>query len=84
MFSFPTQSSFDYQHYKETGEKRIHRNLHASERVVQTKLKPPSTGIPTSTVYKFRLARAPARKLAKLIKEKNYITKYFSYEAYFD
>jgi hypothetical protein len=84
IYTFPSKNQFDYQHYKETGEKQLHHNLHADELVAQARHRVSGNPNPTSGIYRFRLARTPARKLAQLIKNKNYITKYFSYEAYFD
>lgn len=81
VFTFPSYKQFDYQHYKETGEKRNMLNLHSNEAVAQFRFRHSVNG---STIYRFRVARDPARALAQLIKHKNYIQKYFSYEAYFD
>lgn len=84
IFTFPSSIQFDYQHFKETGEKRNMLNLHADELVAQMRFRQAVNTPPTGTVYRFRLARDPARNLAQLIKHKNYIKKYFSYESYFD
>jgi len=84
VFTFPSYKQFDYQHFKLTGEKRNMANLHADELVAQVRFRQAINSPITGTVYRFRVARDPARKLAQLIKHQNYIKKYFSYEAYFD
>ena len=84
IFTFPNSKSFNYQHYKETGEKQWHANLHAESQSAQMRHRASKLKKPSSGVYKFKLARDPARKLARLIKTENYITKYFQYETYFN
>jgi hypothetical protein len=74
---------FNYQLYKDTGIKSWHKNLHSSNyscRIswdvkskysdLQTSLKP---------LFKFYPARHFKRTLATLIKEDNYIHKYYDY-----
>lgn len=84
VFTFPNSKSFDYQHFKDTGEKQWHANLHTGSLSAQMRHRKSKLAKPTSNVYKFRLARDPARNLAKLINNNNYITKYFQYETYFN
>lgn len=75
---------FDFQHYKETNEKRYLTNNHSEKFVARIKwvtLKGYSGGVPKEfrNVFTFSPVRANKRQLAKLIKT-NSIYKYYDDE----
>lgn len=73
--------SIDYQLFKETGLRVKKRNLHTDGYVASIiwKVAMPHRVVDTSliSIFKFKPARAFNRTLAKLIKEKNYMHKYY-------
>lgn len=78
---------YDFQHYKETGEKRVIMNLNTEGRIMKVVLraKPNQLFFNTYTryLYKFKPARGLMRGIAKAIKEGLPANKYYSYETYF-
>lgn len=73
----------DFGHYQKTGEKITQKNKHSqgyyARFIWDTRTR--YTALPVyKTMFEFKAARANNRTLAKLIKDKNYINKYFENE----
>lgn len=78
---------FDYQHYKETGEKRNLINLHTNGRTLKILAKPINNPLHFDyrirSMYIFKAHRHMARELAALIKSGVPFEKYLTYETYY-
>lgn len=83
----PDHKPLDFQHYKETGEKRHLMNLNTEGRILKVILKPKKNNLYfsdiTRGIFKFKASRAALRELAKIIKGGQSVHKYHSYETYF-
>lgn len=77
----------DFQHYKETGEKRSLLNLSTDGRVLKILIRPKENKLyfnsATRRIFNFKAARGFTRELAKVIKNGQSVYKYHSYETYF-
>ena len=79
---------FDYQHYKETGEKRNLVNLHTEGKVLKVVLRATPNRLHfefrTRCLYKFKAHRHMLRELAAAVKSVLSVHKFLTYETYFD
>lgn len=75
------KGSFDYQHYKQTGEKVWKKNFHSGgyAGIFDWSIRSPWTDLKGSKrgLFEFKPARAIKRTLASKIKENNSINKYY-------
>lgn len=84
----PSSKPMDFQHYKETGEKRFIMNLNTDGRILKIVLVPKRNrlyfNLDTRRIYRFKANRSSMRELAKIIKSGQSVYKYHSYETYFN
>jgi len=71
------KGSYNYQHYKDTGEKINIKNLHSNRKKARFILGKDFSSVEGRGLFKFRSIRRNARNLAPLIRDENYINKYF-------
>lgn len=71
----------DYQHFKETGEKRPLRNWHTNEKIAEfvweTRGARWGLGTTYTRLFRLKFSRVAKRMLAKLLKNNTSITKYY-------
>lgn len=78
---------YNFQHYKETGEKIYIRNAHSDKKQFGIKYVAGDkfqAEIPLSFLFKFKANRGFARELAQALKVKNTSSLYIPYEIYVD
>lgn len=76
---------YNFQHYKETGEKIYIRNNHSDKKQFGIKYVAGDkfqADIPISYLFKFKAIRSFARELARNLKTKNSSSLYLPYEIY--
>lgn len=80
--------ALDYQHYKETGEKRNFTNLHTEANILRIGLKMVENSLFFHTdmrrAFRFKPCRDMSRDLAVIIKGGYSLSNYIPYETYFD
>ena len=78
---------YNYQHYKDTGEKIFIRNNHSDKKQYGIKFISAdkfTSLTPITRLFKFKASRRFSRELAKAIKEKNTGSLYLPYEIHLD
>lgn len=76
---------YNFQHYKETGQKIPIRNRHTERKQFGIKYVPGDkyiSSVPLNFVFKFKANRSFARELAAALKSKNTSSLYLPYELY--